>query len=410
MTTRVGYKRIADLAEQGLGPVSIMGETGLPRPTVVWYLAIWRRELRAAGVALPLCRCGQPSGHKELCSEYESSRRRLPPSDFREVAPTLSLDRLKAHYLAGKPTLRRWFAETGTPLHNPHCRRSGADIRAQVEALAWNGYSCASIKALLSFNPATVHMYFYGMRRRLRAEGLSLPQCLCGQPHNHDGQCIEKPCGGTARKRAVPLDFAKIGPLLSMRQLSVRYRASYKTVLGWFTACPHIERKPNSREVPTDFADQSPNLSVQQLAGHYQASRRTINRWFRDRPGAKRWRRMVRPLAAKGRVSGRVADPLYQEIEQLVPSGLPPDIRDDVISELILAVLDGSLSRDRLQSGGRAIMDRTIDKCGASRWTTHRSLDAPITESGMTLADVIADDRALDAFEALFDEELDDTV
>lgn len=117
---------------------------------------------------------------------------------------------------------------------------------------------------------------------------------------------------------------------------------------------------------------------------------------------------MERPLAARGRVSGRVADPLYQEIEQLVPSGLPPDIRDDVISELFLAVLDGSLSRDRLQSGGRAIMDRAIDNCGACRWTALRSLDAPITESGMTLADIIADDRAMDDFKALFDEERDD--
>jgi len=35
-------------------------------------------------------------------------------------------------------------------------------------------------------------------------------------------------------------------------------------------------------------------------------------------------------------------------------------------------------------------------------------LDAPITESGRTLADIIADDRAMDDFNALFDEDRDD--
>lgn len=387
--------------------MSIMGETGLRRSTVMWYLAMWRRELRNAGRPVPLCRCGRPFGHKAACPEYGDTPRRAPPPDFSVVAPTLSLEKLKALYRAGIPTLRRWFAEIGTPLPSPRCRPPISDIRVRIEALAWDGYSCASIKSRIQVNPATVHRYFYGMWKQLRAEGLQLPNCRCGQSHDHRAPCFEKVCGGSSR-RAVPPDFREVAPYCSLRQLSEHYCASFETVSRWMGECADIPRRAYFHQIPDDFADRSPFLSVTQLSVHYCVSRRTIYRWFRDRPNAKRCQRITRPLAATGRVSGRIADPLYQEIEQLVPSGISADIREDVISELYVAVLEGSLSDGRLRSCGRAIMNRTIDKCGACRWTAPRSLDAPIAESRKTLADIIADDRAMDDFNALFDEDRDD--
>ena len=106
-------------------------------------------------------------------------------------------------------------------------------------------------------------------------------------------------------------------------------------------------------------------------------------------------RAIVRPRAINP-----TADPLYAEIARSVPHGIDPALRDDMISQAYLEVLEGRLDRTRLREGVRKVRGRVFSAF-ANPWG-NRSLDAPLREGGTgTAADLIADDRALEAFEAL---------
>lgn len=98
-------------------------------------------------------------------------------------------------------------------------------------------------------------------------------------------------------------------------------------------------------------------------------------------------------------------DALYRRIADCIPSWLDRALRDDVISEAYVALLDGTIGeadmREHVARFSRAARDAF-----ASKWGT-RSIDAPLAPgSDLRLADCIADPAALAAFDYIFEEAL----
>jgi hypothetical protein len=82
----------------------------------------------------------------------------------------------------------------------------------------------------------------------------------------------------------------------------------------------------------------------------------------------------------------------YHRIVELVPANLPPDMRDDIVQSIFLALLEGTLRRDQIRERVRHFVtahNREANKNGIGKFGLI-SLDAPIfADSSATLGDSI---------------------
>lgn len=100
------------------------------------------------------------------------------------------------------------------------------------------------------------------------------------------------------------------------------------------------------------------------------------------------------------RATNPTADPLYAEIAQAVPRGIDRALRDDMISQAYLEVLEGRLDPKRLREGMRKVRGRVFSAF-ANPWG-NLSIDAPTREDGSgSWVENIPDERALQAFDAV---------
>lgn len=102
------------------------------------------------------------------------------------------------------------------------------------------------------------------------------------------------------------------------------------------------------------------------------------------------------PVAAVGGEKGRntqpshshvpYLDPLWQEAAKAVPSGLEPDVRDDLISDMVVMTIEGEATD--MKAAFRLARTRYNQMIGTFR---ERSLDAPIAGTeGLTILDKLA--------------------
>lgn len=93
-------------------------------------------------------------------------------------------------------------------------------------------------------------------------------------------------------------------------------------------------------------------------------------------------------------------DALYARIASAVPRNMSDATRDDIISEIYLAVSEGTLSEDDIEANARRFSNAAI-----GMWESKfgpRSIDVPMFEDGTaTLADLLPDPAALAAFATL---------
>jgi len=234
-------------------------------------------------------------------------------------------------------------------------------LREQVEEMARLGYSPATIRDDLDCSHQTARSYVRLWRQAMRQRCVELPPCRCGRIHEHQGNCIEK---------------------------------------RW------LERPWARRQIPADFAVVAPTMFVTELVSHYRVGWRVLRRWIASTPHISVKKRMQRQLLPNGRSSSRIADPLFQEIECHIPLGLAEDIRADLISEIYVTILEGSMSLPQLRAEGWKFVGRVIEAYGVSTWSKTISLDAQ-TADGRPLSDTIADGNAEDAFERIFEDNWD---
>ena len=96
------------------------------------------------------------------------------------------------------------------------------------------------------------------------------------------------------------------------------------------------------------------------------------------------------------------SDGLYARIASAVPRWLSPALRDDVISDMYVAVTSGAMAADLVETNARKFAS-----AAANQFETKygpRSLDEKLfDEGGMTLGDTLVDHGASSAFAALDD-------
>ncbi len=107
---------------------------------------------------------------------------------------------------------------------------------------------------------------------------------------------------------------------------------------------------------------------------------------------AGRTRRLVRKEGARQRrlaEADAATDPVYSAADKAVPRTYPEDVRDDVISSIFLAVIEGEIDAREIPTKAKQF----VSAYWRSRPEFHAlSLDAPVGHSGgrLTLHDVIA--------------------
>lgn len=330
----------------------------MPLPKVKNCVTYWRRCLRQSGLPLPPCVCGKPSNHVGRCIEkpLAGGDPKPVPLDFSTLASRLSTRKLQLHYRIGHVTLSRWFNDLG--ISAVGSGDNSTALRSAVEDLASQGWSPRTIVKETGGKSETVRRYVRTWRANVRAAGASLPPCRCGGAHNHEHRCFEKLC--------------------------------------------RVER-----QMPVDFPDVARNCAIVTLCRNYRAGNTTVSRWLSVRPDIPRPRpgSPARALRAIFRPTSGIEDPTYALIEKHVANGYAADVRDDLISALYLAVLDGSLRVDEIAVRGGAILNQTLRDCGVDRWRILESLDEVIGGNGFSLGERVADEAGDDVFERLFDDQ-----
>lgn len=121
--------------------------------------------------------------------------------------------------------------------------------------------------------------------------------------------------------------------------------------------------------------------------------RRTLNDGQRAQRARAMRDRLARGLSLQG-------DALMARIRAVVSNRLDPVLRDDVISEIYLAVIEGRVEPEQIGAVARSFINR-----GLADWQSRygpRSLDAKLfAEGSRTLADTLEDDTAVDQIEEL---------
>jgi len=95
-------------------------------------------------------------------------------------------------------------------------------------------------------------------------------------------------------------------------------------------------------------------------------------------------------------------DPIYGRIARVVPRTIDPMLREDILSDVYLAIREGALHPRDIEGRSGKFVSAAF-KAFRSHWGDI-SLDAPRgSDSDLTLMDTLVDDQALEAFDRIFE-------
>lgn len=183
----------------------------------------------------------------------------------------------------------------------------------------------------------------------------ALPPCRCGALRYHPGLCS-----------------SLSQPGFNVRELAVSAIMSGRTY-------PDINRQLGLRKVE-----------------YYK-------RYLTPEQRAKR-KEMERARRAPVYSSHPYGDPTYSQIAAAMPRWLSDAARDDAISDMYVAYLEGTVSMSDVAAEARRYASRAVNQ-----WESRfgpRSIDEQLTEdSHTTLGDMLVDPSALHAFDYIFEDE-----
>lgn len=148
----------------------------------------------------------------------------------------------------------------------------------------------------------------------------------------------------------------------------------------------------------------------QEIAAQFGIDTSAVRKYLRFLTPAQRERRKALERARRREAAGPVTfrpvrEALYRRVAASVPRGLPEHLRDDVISEMMLAVYEGLIPAGEITRHAERFA-RAARGAFASKWGPI-SLDQPrFDDSNETLAAAIPDPRALAAFDYIFEERI----
>lgn len=193
----------------------------------------------------------------------------------------------------------------------------------------------------------------------LRAKGLPVPLCECGDEFQHSHKC---------------------------RVMSL---------------CPKPILETDRADV---LADLIAGANASDIAKRYDVGRKWVERLQRQLSKSQRAKR-VRAISMRRRATGlravaskRSAD-LYARLEAVVPRGLPAEVRSETIQEMALEILDGQVTESEAVQRLKAFTSGAYRQLG-DPWQ-NISLDAD--RDGLTLGECLEDETALLAFDEFDD-------
>lgn len=201
--------------------------------------------------------------------------------------------------------------------------------------------------------------------------GGELPKCDCGQYLHHARICW-------ARLH----ENMKAHGVRSVHTLDPAVKADVhrRLVLGQ-TARSVAERAGLTKDLVRAYLR---NLTAEERLQRDLAFRTNAGR----RRAADAAKRIARPLA-----TNPAHDPLYAEIAAAVPRGIDPALRDDMISQAYLEVLEGRLTKDRLAAGVKKVRGRMF-QAFANPWG-NLSLDAALgDDAGRSMIERVPSDAS----------------
>lgn len=107
------------------------------------------------------------------------------------------------------------------------------------------------------------------------------------------------------------------------------------------------------------------------------------------------------PAKPRKQLPGR--DDLFSQVKSALSFMVDPVLRDDAVSEMYLAVLEGTITLSQIRQEARKFSSDSVAK-----WQNNfgpRSLDAALGEGDLSLLDRLEDRTALEAFDRLFQDD-----
>lgn len=282
--------------------------------------------------------------------EEEAQRRELYESGFNDY-------QIAAVVGSAPVTIAGWRRRRGLPPNTPAGKNSRGDpsitemtdeMRRTSKKLLEKGVSVKTISSTFGLSIKTLERY----------RGI----VLCENPELRRSATLSPPQARADR------------PKYSKLRLDRRRQAFIMYAEGWsdcsIAAQIGVER-PRVRGWRVAF-----NLAPNFARGEHESPRL---------PAKRKQRRALPPAISPH------SNPLYARVAEAIGRSLSPDITDDAISDLMLAVLEGRITEDQLVSGARSVRSKVLQSY-ASRWS--RSLDEDLGDDGFRMIDHIRDDSS----------------
>lgn len=308
-------------------------------------------ELDAAGKLPEACPCGAPRGHGGPCNgeaHAEIKRRYRAGYAAVEIAPIVGLSvesvwdhlqRLKRQDIdlgtcrCGQPN-----GHSGGCIANAAFSISPADA-AQIEQMIRDRLTINEISRRTGISPNTVGKHAAPIWAELSSQGVT---CGCGRRLGHFGVCVATYDQGKRRRGPVPMD-----PSL--------YQTIHRMLIGGVSA-----------------GDIRADLGITQHAVLRVLGGLTPKQKRRRLSDLRRQK-----LPSEKADSGR---DVIAQITAIVPKGIDPSVRDEVISEMSLAVMQGDLAFDDIKTHCAAYVRKAFNQWASAFGP--RSLNEMMGEDG----------------------------
>lgn len=224
-----------------------------------------------------------------------------------------------------------------------------------------NAESLRDISAALGVPQQTLRVAAQPFVALLRLQG-ALSPCGCGRERFHPYGCA------SMAKKARPPELAP--------ELLERRAAVIDAIMSGDTFA-RIEKR-------LGMGQKSARRYVRYLTPEQRALRKQLEKARQEKLGP------VRPFS----------DALYARIAEVVPLWLSPALRDDVISEMYVAVIEGALAEEEVKANAARFANAALAQFESKYGP--RSIDEKLFAEGKdTLADRLPDPAALERFDAL---------
>ncbi|UZW54940.1 hypothetical protein NUH86_15915 [Sphingobium sp. JS3065] len=351
------------------------------------------RKALASGERFADCPCGRQAGHAGPCAARRArqAKKTIQRGAWNDVTSTLpqpTLRRMRRMFSLGYSTssiakkagvssgtakriTAHWRGRGGGPVHSCVCGKpighAGGCIKntpgslgkrwtRRIEQMLMEGLTVSDISRECSINADTVLRHAVIARSRIAQRG---DACECGRLKGHAGTCSATWERGARRRGPKPVDTG-----LSERVRALLVNGEGADQIKLITGAP----------AATVFRIRG------QLSADDKATRRAAlahRRASKDDPHAL----------------------IISEVQAAVSRSIDPSIRDEVVAELCLAILEGRLEMAKLRPAARTFTSRAF-----TRWASMfgpRSLDGTVGSTDRNLADVIGDGTAGDIIDEI---------